>query len=62
MNVSGPQFFRPRLRSLIRKEFIQFFRDKMLVVLVLYTFIKIAVCGWNCFLPFLPSFFLRAWA
>ncbi len=35
-----------RLQGLMRKEFIQFFRDKMLVLLVLYTFIEIAICGW----------------
>jgi|Deesub1362A_J573_1020465.scaffolds.fasta_scaffold01543_6 ABC-2 type transport system permease protein len=35
-----------RLRGLMGKEFIQFFRDKMLVLLVLYTFIEIAICGW----------------
>jgi ABC-2 type transport system permease protein len=30
----------------MRKEFIQFFRDKALVILILYTFIEIAICGW----------------
>lgn len=35
-----------RLIGLTRKEFIQFFRDKALVLLVLYTFIEIALCGW----------------
>lgn len=35
-----------RLWGLMRKEFIQFFRDKALVLLVLYTFAEIAVCGW----------------
>ncbi len=35
-----------RLIGLMRKEFIQFFRDKALVLLILYTFIEIAICGW----------------
>jgi len=35
-----------RLTGLMRKEFIQFFRDKALVILILYTFIEIAICGW----------------
>jgi len=35
-----------RLLALMRKEFIQFFRDKTLVILVLYTFLEIALCGW----------------
>ncbi|HIQ04241.1 MAG TPA: ABC transporter permease [Anaerolineae bacterium] len=35
-----------RLMGLMRKEFIQFFRDKALVVLILYTFVEIAICGW----------------
>jgi ABC-2 type transport system permease protein len=35
-----------RLVALMRKEFIQFFRDKALVILVLYTFLEIALCGW----------------
>jgi len=35
-----------RLSGLMRKEFIQFFRDKALVLLILYTFVEIAVCGW----------------
>lgn len=30
----------------MRKEFIQFFRDKALVLLILYTFLEIALCGW----------------
>jgi len=34
------------LLALMRKEFIQFFRDKTLVILVLYTFLEIALCGW----------------
>jgi len=35
-----------RLMGLMRKEFIQFFRDKALVLLILYTFVEIAICGW----------------
>lgn len=35
-----------RLLGLMRKEFIQFFRDKALVLLILYTFLEIALCGW----------------
>jgi len=35
-----------RLLGLMRKEFIQFFRDKALVLLILYTFAEIAICGW----------------
>jgi ABC-2 type transport system permease protein len=35
-----------RLRSLIRKEFIQTRRDIVILVLVLYTFAEIALCGW----------------
>lgn len=35
-----------RLMSLIRKEFIQFFRDKAMVFLVLYIFMEVAICGW----------------
>lgn len=35
-----------RLASLMRKEFIQFFRDKVLVILILWTFMEIALCGW----------------
>lgn len=35
-----------RLAGLMRKEFIQFFRDKALVILILYTFVEIAICGW----------------
>ena len=30
----------------MRKEFIQFFRDRALVLLILYTFVEIAICGW----------------
>ncbi len=37
---------RRRLAGLMRKEFIQFFRDKALVALILYTFVEIAICGW----------------
>ena len=35
-----------RLLSLIRKEFIQTFRDAPIVILVIYTFAEIALCGW----------------
>jgi len=35
-----------RLLSLIRKEFIQTFRDIPIVVLVIYTFAEIVLCGW----------------
>lgn len=35
-----------RLVSLFRKEFIQFCRDKLLVVLVLYAFTEIVICGY----------------
>jgi drug efflux transport system permease protein len=35
-----------RLSGLMRKEFIQFFRDKALLLLILYTFMEIAICGW----------------
>jgi len=35
-----------RLYGLMRKEFIQFFRDRSLVLLILYTFVEIAICGW----------------
>ena len=35
-----------RMLVLVRKEFIQFFRDWALVFLVLYTFVEIALCGW----------------
>ncbi|NOX60871.1 MAG: ABC transporter permease [Chloroflexi bacterium] len=35
-----------RLSGLMRKEFIQFFRDKALIILIFYTFIEIALCGW----------------
>lgn len=37
---------RRRLTSLMRKEFTQFLRDKALVILILYTFVEIAICGW----------------
>lgn len=36
-----------RLLGLMRKEFLQFFRDRSLVLLVLYTFTEIAICGWS---------------
>lgn len=35
-----------RLFGLMRKEITQFFRDKILVILVLYTFVEIVICGW----------------
>ncbi len=35
-----------RLFGLMRKEFLQFFRDRMVILLVLYTFVEIALCGW----------------
>ncbi len=35
-----------RLLSLIRKEFIQTFRDIAIVVLVVYSFAEIVLCGW----------------
>ncbi|MFQ5433402.1 MAG: ABC transporter permease, partial [Anaerolineae bacterium] len=35
-----------RLAGLMRKEFTQFFRDKALVILIFYTFLEIALCGW----------------
>jgi ABC-2 type transport system permease protein len=35
-----------RLLSLIRKEFIQTFRDIPIVMLVIYTFSEILLCGW----------------
>lgn len=35
-----------RLLSLIRKEFIQTFRDIPIVVLVIYSFAEILLCGW----------------
>ena len=37
---------RRRVLGLMRKEFIQFFRDKALVILIIYTFLEIAICGW----------------
>jgi ABC-2 type transport system permease protein len=37
---------RGRLRALLRKEFVQFFRDYAMVVLVLYIFLEIALCAW----------------
>lgn len=36
-----------RVTGLMRKEFIQFFRDRALVLLILYTFLEIAICGWS---------------
>jgi ABC-2 type transport system permease protein len=38
---------RRRLIGLMRKEFIQFSRDRALMILVLYTFLEIALCGWG---------------
>src|SRR3990172_7404095 len=35
-----------RLLALIRKEFIQTFRDIPIVILVVYTFAEILLCGW----------------
>jgi ABC-2 type transport system permease protein len=35
-----------RLRAACRKEFIQFFRAKVLILLILYVFAEIANCGW----------------
>jgi len=35
-----------RLLALIRKEFIQTFRDLPIVILVVYTFAEILLCGW----------------
>lgn len=35
-----------RLIGLMRKEFLQFLRDRALVLLILYTFVEIAICGW----------------
>lgn len=37
---------RRRLTGLMRKEFTQFLRDKALLILILYTFVEIAICGW----------------
>ncbi|WP_202708600.1 ABC transporter permease [Sporosalibacterium faouarense] len=39
-----------RIKSLIKKEFIQFFRDKALVMLVIYIFLEVAICGWALFM------------
>lgn len=39
-----------KLGSLIKKEFIQFSRDKVLVMLVIYVFMEIAICGWALFM------------
>jgi ABC-2 type transport system permease protein len=35
-----------RLRALLRKEFVQFFRDYAMIMLVLYIFLEIALCAW----------------
>jgi hypothetical protein len=35
-----------RLLALIRKEFIQTFRDIPIVALVIYSFAEILLCGW----------------
>ena len=35
-----------RLRALLRKEFVQLFRDYAMVALVLYIFLEIALCAW----------------
>ena len=35
-----------RLRALLRKEFVQLFRDYAMVTLVLYIFLEIALCAW----------------
>src|SRR5574342_773707 len=35
-----------RLLALIRKEFIQTFRDVAIVALVIYSFAEIILCGW----------------
>jgi ABC-2 type transport system permease protein len=37
---------RGRTWSLIRKEFIQFFRDRMLLILILWIFAEVALCGY----------------
>ena len=39
-----------RLFSLMRKEFLQFLRDKMLVILILYTFVEPILCGVSLFM------------
>ncbi len=39
-----------RLLSLLRKEFLQFFRDRMLVILIVYTFVEPILCGVSLFL------------
>ncbi|MCI0490844.1 MAG: ABC transporter permease [Blastocatellia bacterium] len=39
-----------RIIALIGKEFVQFFRDRALVILVVYIFVEIALCGWALFL------------
>ncbi|MGG5253398.1 ABC transporter permease [Neobacillus sp. SM06] len=35
-----------RLTAMVRKEFVQFFRDISLVLIVLYMFLEVAICGW----------------
>jgi len=42
----GGMMVNRRLWGLMRKEFIQFARDRALVLLILYTFVEIAICGW----------------
>ncbi|MCZ7574391.1 MAG: ABC transporter permease [Ardenticatenaceae bacterium] len=39
-----------RLIALMRKEFLQFFRDRLLVILILYTFVEPVLCGISLFL------------
>ncbi|OGO79460.1 MAG: hypothetical protein A2Y23_07090 [Clostridiales bacterium GWB2_37_7] len=39
-----------RIKALIKKEFIQFFRDRALVMLVIYIFLEIAICGFALFM------------
>src|SRR5512136_48837 len=38
-----------RLLSSIRKEFLQFFRNRLLVVLILYSFVEPVLCGLSLF-------------
>lgn len=38
------------LGALMRKELLQFWRDRFVVALVLYTFLEAAICGWALFL------------
>lgn len=35
-----------RIASLTKKEFLQFYRDKFLMLLVFYMFVEVALCGW----------------